>query len=273
MKENLSMFAYTQMVVFFALSAAFYAVILWVFAALPLWIIPGVTGLRPGNAIPIVASLLWGPAASWGTAVGNLIGFDILGGALTIGSIGGFVGNWIYGLLPYYTWHKMFKEEPDCKSFASLLRFEATALLNSSACAMVISLWTEAIGFVPFGFLSVIITLNNFIAEATLGVILMVLFYDRVKKLGWLWTDVMPEYSLTCESPSKRTVLGYLLVWIGFVIGNFITIGVAVGLTGAFLEFAFVGTPVVATGLFFVIVGIIGLAMMEYGGQWRKMGE
>lgn len=272
MKENITMWKYTQMIVLFALSTALYAVTLWIFA--PVWIIPGVTGPRPGNAFPPVTSLLWGPASSWGAAFGNLIGYDIMGGALTIGSIGGFIGNFIYGLLPYYTYSKVFKEEPHCKTVSSLLKFEATTLLTSSACGMVISLWTEAVRFVPFGVLSITITLNNFIAGAIIGPILMALFYDRVKRMGWRWTDIMTGYKYTTEKPSKRALIGYAIVWLGFVIGNFITIGVAFGLTGVWFNPAtgpvgwFWGqtfttsTPIVATGLTFIIIALIGLALM-----------
>ena len=272
MKENITMFKYTQMVVFFALSTAFYAVLLWIFAVLPLWIIPGITALRPGNSIPPVTSLLWGPAATWGTAFGNLIGFDVLGGALGFGSIGGFIGNWIYGLLPYYTWSRMFKEEPHCKTSKSLLYFEATVFLTSSACAMVIGLFLETFSLFPFAVISLIITFNNFIAGAILGPILMAIFYDRVKRMGWLWTDIMTEYNYTAPTVTKRSYLGYILLWIGFVIGNFVTIGIGAGLTGAFwtpLEgitgFTLGGLPVLISGYFFLIIAIIGLVFMEMG--------
>jgi len=42
-------------------------------------LIPGVTELRPANAIPVVCSFLFGPAAAWGSAIGNMIG-DFFGG-------------------------------------------------------------------------------------------------------------------------------------------------------------------------------------------------
>ena len=50
------------MVVLTALSAALFAAILIPFKILP--IIPGVTEIRPANAIPIVCSLWFGPAGS-----------------------------------------------------------------------------------------------------------------------------------------------------------------------------------------------------------------
>jgi energy-coupling factor transport system substrate-specific component len=92
-KELFSVWRYTQMITAFIVSAGLCAALLFVFAALPIWIIPGVTAVRPGNAIPPFTSLLFGPAAAWGSAVGNPIGFDILGGALTIESMGGFVAT------------------------------------------------------------------------------------------------------------------------------------------------------------------------------------
>src|SRR5713101_456911 len=62
----------TRMVVLCAISAALYAAVLVPFKAVPF--IPGVTELRPANAIPIVCSFLFGPAAAWGSAIGNMIG-------------------------------------------------------------------------------------------------------------------------------------------------------------------------------------------------------
>jgi len=281
MRENFTLFGYTMMIVFFALSTAFYAVLLWLFALLPIWIIPAITSLRPGNAVPIVCSLLWGPAAAWGTAFGNLIGYDIMGGALTLGSIGGFVGNWVMGFLPYFTWHKVFGEEPHCRSTTSLAKFEATNLLHSSACGMVISLWVELIGFVPFAFISIIITFNNFLHTLFISPILMGIFYPRVKRMGWLWTDFMSEYSYTTEKTPKLTLIGYGLIWIGWVIGNFICIGLGLAVFGQMNPFGTGGwvfaapafslvNPIFLIGLLFSLISIVGIALMEFGGKWRK---
>jgi len=55
----------TRQIVLVAQIAAIYAAILIPFkVGIPL--IPGFAELRPANAIPIVASLLFGPAAAWG---------------------------------------------------------------------------------------------------------------------------------------------------------------------------------------------------------------
>src|SRR5262249_36691822 len=80
-----------------AICAALYGGILIPFKVAP--IIPGITELRPANALPIVCSFLFGPAGAWGAAFGNLIG-DFFGG-LGPGDLFGFVGNLAFGLVPY----------------------------------------------------------------------------------------------------------------------------------------------------------------------------
>ena len=103
MREVITMWRHTKMVVLVALTAGVYAAILVPLKAIPL--IPGVTEIRPANVIPVVFSLLFGPAAAWGAAFGNLIG-DFFG-TLGLGSIFGFVGNFFYGLVAYKLWGKM----------------------------------------------------------------------------------------------------------------------------------------------------------------------
>ena len=70
MRELGAMWRNTRMVVLCAISAALYAAVLVPFKVVPL--IPGVTELRPANAIPVVCSFLFGPAAAWGSAIGNI---------------------------------------------------------------------------------------------------------------------------------------------------------------------------------------------------------
>jgi len=105
MRDVITMWRHTRMVVLVALIAAVYAAVLIPFkVAVP--IAPGFTEFRPANVIPIVCSLLFGPAAAWGAAIGNLIG-DAFGGTLGPGSFFGFIGNFFYGFLPYKLWGRM----------------------------------------------------------------------------------------------------------------------------------------------------------------------
>src|SRR5229473_2072749 len=97
----------TRMVVLCAISAALYAAVLVPFKVVPL--IPGVTELRPANAIPIVCSFLFGPAAAWGSAIGNVIG-DFFGG-VSPGDIFGFFANLMYGYVPYKVWNVLSENQ------------------------------------------------------------------------------------------------------------------------------------------------------------------
>src|SRR5437899_6532101 len=108
MRELRDMWQNTRMVVFTAISAALYAAILIPFKVLP--IIPGVTEFRPANAVPVVCSFLFGPAAAFGAAIGNLIG-DVFGG-LGPGDMFGFAGNFLYGLIPYKAWDALTDGDP-----------------------------------------------------------------------------------------------------------------------------------------------------------------
>ena len=105
MREAFAMWRHTQMAVLVALSAAIYAALLIPFKGIPL--VPGFIEIRPANAFPVVFGLLFGPAGAWGAAIGNLIG-DFFG-TLSLGSIGGFVGNFFLALLPYKMWGAYFR--------------------------------------------------------------------------------------------------------------------------------------------------------------------
>ena len=107
MSELRLMWRNTRMVVLCAISAALYAAVLVPFKVVPL--IPGVTELRPANAIPVVCSFLFGPAAAWGSAIGNMIG-DFFGG-VSPGDIFGFFANLAYGWIPYKVWELIARGE------------------------------------------------------------------------------------------------------------------------------------------------------------------
>ena len=102
MNELRSMWSNTRMVVLSAICASLYAAVLVPFKVVPL--IPGVTELRPANAIPVVCSFLFGPAAAWGAAIGNMIG-DFFGG-VGPADIFGFFANIVYGYVPYKVWQR-----------------------------------------------------------------------------------------------------------------------------------------------------------------------
>ena len=212
MREIVTMWRHTQMVVLVALSAAIYAAVLIPFKGFT--IIPGFTEVRPANVFPFVFGLLFGPAGAWGAAIGNLIG-DFFG-TLGPGSLAGFIGNFFLGFLPYKMWGSFFRRgenmEQNVNSGKKLAVYIAITILASVVCAIWIAWFNDLIGFVPFAALASIITVNNAIAGIVLGPILLLVLYPRVKRWGLLWTEIMaPD-----EVPDSRYQrLGNLLMWVG----------------------------------------------------------
>lgn len=193
MKEIFTMWRYTRMVVLTSLTAAIYAAILIPFKGIP--IIPGITEIRPANAIPVVFGLMFGPAGAWGSAMGNLIG-DFFG-TLSPGSIFGFIGNFFYGFVGYKVWGRLWPVSsgggPNARSGRQLFEYIIVALLSSSICAMIIGWGVELLGLFPFGFIGGIIIINNSLAAILLGPPLIWLLYPRVARWDLLWTEIMDK--------------------------------------------------------------------------------
>jgi energy-coupling factor transport system substrate-specific component len=227
-KEVFTMWRHTQMVVLVALSAAIYAAILIPFKGFP--VIPGAVEIRPANVIPFVVGLLFGPAGAWGSAIGNLIG-DFFG-TLSVGSIGGFVGNFFLGLLPYKMWSVFFRRgenmETNVDSGKKFAVYVAIAILASLVCAAIISWWVALLGIFPFTAVLVLIVVNNAIMGVVLGPILLLALYPRVKQWGLLWTEIMEPEEV---SASRLQRTGAVLVWVGGI--GAVAMGLILGLTGA----------------------------------------
>jgi energy-coupling factor transport system substrate-specific component len=227
-KEVFTMWRYTQMVVLVALTAAIYAAVLIPFKPFP--IIPGAVEIRPANVVPFLCGLLFGPAGAWGAAIGNLIG-DFFG-TLTIGSVGGFVGNFFLALLPYKMWSTYFRRgenmEPSMDSGKKLGVYILVVVLSSVVCALIIAWWVDLLGFLPFTPVLISITLNNGIMGLVLGPILLRLIYPRIKQFGLLWTEIMEPEEV---SASRFHTIGNVLVWVGGIGGA--VVGLILGLSGA----------------------------------------
>ena len=249
MREVFTMWRHTKMVVLVALTAGVYAAILIPLKGIPL--IPGITEIRPANVIPVVFSLLFGPAAAWGAAFGNLIG-DFFG-TLSLGSIFGFVGNFFYGLTAYKLWGKMGPlssgQPMDSRSGRLILEYLLVAFLASAACSAFISWGVDLFGLVPFGFLGPVITLNNFVAAALLGPFLLWLLYPRAKRWDILWTEILEPDEI---SRGAFPWVGAILMWIGGIGALVVGIMISTGMYAS-LPFQF-GTG--TTG-FATVIGVL----------------
>ena len=227
MRELFTMWKNTRMIVLTALIAAVYAGVLIPFKAIPL--VPGITEIRVAQVIPPVASLLFGPAAAWGVAIGNLIG-DLFG-TFGLGSLFGFIGNFFLGAIPYMMWGRLGAlssgEEPSMKGTRQVTEFIILTVASGIACALIIAWGLEMLGLFPFTVLGSIIALNNVLLPAVLGPVLMGLLYGRVKRWGLLWSDIMePQEIGSGRSGSTAAWLVLIASVAGWVILMAISLGV-----------------------------------------------
>ncbi|GFP21649.1 energy-coupling factor transport system substrate-specific component, partial [Candidatus Hakubella thermalkaliphila] len=95
------------------------------------------------------------------------------------------------------------------------LEFIVIGFISAAVCAVIIAWGLEVLGLVPFSILSTIITLNNTAAHIV-GGLLLLLLWDRVRRMGLYWKDVMAPEDITRPVAPKG---GSLLMLIGGVGG------------------------------------------------------
>ncbi len=245
----------TRMVVLTATCASFYAAVLIPFMVIPL--VPGLTHFRPANALPVVCSFLFGPAAAWGAAFGNLIG-DFFGG-LGPGDAFGFVGNFLYALAPYRLWRAFGGGDPlpgTVPGWALLFAVIGTA---SMLCAATVGFGLQLLGFVPFAVLANIVVVNNFVTSAVLAPLLLAVLYPRVRKARLLYVDVLVPPP---RAPLPRRIVGVTLAVAGtvaaFTLGNLVSTGWMAPIGAAVSpRLGFVLTVLPA-----LVIGALGLALL-----------
>jgi energy-coupling factor transport system substrate-specific component len=222
--ELRAMWANTRMVVLCVLSAALYAAVLIPFKVLPL--IPGVTEVRPGNAIPVVCSFLFGPAAAWGAAIGNMIG-DFFGG-VGPGDFFGFFANLVYGYIPYKLWTLLADADQSPAEFApgTVVKYVVCCLAASVFCADLVGWGDNMLSLRPFWILGNIIIFNNMVSALVLGPLILGAVYPRVRAGHLLYRDVMPELR---ERSKPVRVAAALMLLVGetgaWLTGNLLSTG------------------------------------------------
>lgn len=211
MRDAVEMWRNTRMAVLTALCAALYAALLIPFKAIVL--IPGLTEVRPASALPVMLALLFGPAAAWGAAFGNLIG-DFFG-TLTPGSFFGFIGNFLFAYVPWRLWLVFTKKEAE-GSLRQWPLFVFISIVAACCCAVVIAWGVDLLGLAPYHILGTIISLNNTLPTIVLGSALLRLLYYRARRWGLLATQNLSPHDL---APGKFAPLGAALVVIGSLAG------------------------------------------------------
>jgi len=213
MRDAIVMWRHTKMVVLVALSGAAYVAILVPFKIAT--IIPGFTEIRPASGIPVVCGLLFGPAAAWGSAFGNLVG-DIFGGTLTPGSIPGFVGNFLVAYVTYRMWRVLRGDRHADGSPGQLGWMALCSVAGGLVCAVVIAFGVAAMGLVPYQVLALIITANNCVIGTIVAAILLPILYPLARSFGLLYQDILAPDEYTAGPAGWA---GMILTWAGAGLG------------------------------------------------------
>jgi len=211
-RELLEVWRSPRQTVLVALIAAAYAAVLILFKFIP--VIPGYTEPRPANAIPVAAAILFGPVAAWGAALGNLIG-DLFG-TLTLGSLFGLVGNFLYGLIPFQVWRFLFRGRMarwQGRQYGSLA---AATLLASMACGGLIGWGIETSGLgPPFVFLGNFIVINNAVMTLILAPLLLQYLALPMEEMGLTYLRLRERPEEGVRKP--RQWVGFCLLVLGCV--------------------------------------------------------
>jgi energy-coupling factor transport system substrate-specific component len=256
-----AMWRNTRMVVLCAISAALYAAVLVPFKVVPL--IPGVTELRPANAIPVVCSFLFGPAAGWGSAIGNMIG-DFFGG-VGPGDIFGFFANLLYGYIPYKAWSVIAQgQSPITRSPGAIAKYVAACLAASVLCADIVGWGDNLLGLRPFSILGNVIVFNNMASALVLSPLILSAVYPRVQRGRMLYTDMMPEFK---ERRWSVRAIGLAILVAGeagaWLMGNLVSTGYW---APAFLSAAMTQPPydkaIAIVVSPFIVLAVLGVGLM-----------
>lgn len=227
MREIITMWKYTKMVVLCAITAAIFAAILIPMKSIPL--IPGSTEIRPASVIPVVFGILFGPAGAWGSAIGNLIG-DFFG-TLGIGTIFGLAGNFFFSLTAYKLidareiYHN-YRQKQSKITFCSFFLY--VGIVSSAACASFIAWGLDILGLVPFSVLGSIIFINNLIVSVVLGPLVFLVLYPRIERWDMLWTDILKTSDFNKCTGSKTSKALIIAGSLGaFAIGIMVSSGLS----------------------------------------------
>lgn len=182
MKDVFTVWSKTRQIVLISITAAIYAGTLIPFK--PIQIIPGLTELRPASAIPVLFGILFGPAAAWGSAIGNLIA-DFFG-MLSPASAFGFIGNFLFSYTAYLIWKTLVKGE-FVMGVKQITIYVFASVVSSLVCALTVAGGVALLNLAPFKIIFLVVFINNSVMSSVIGTILMALLYKRIEKTGLIY--------------------------------------------------------------------------------------
>jgi energy-coupling factor transport system substrate-specific component len=168
-----------------AISAAIYI------AGRPIQIqfIPGIGGFNPTLALAPILAVLFGLPGAIGVTFSMPIG-DAISGALTLGSVAGFLSHTFVTWLPY----KMIRRAPNMRDRSFVASFYLWAVIIGPIIhAIVIPGWLDFTNVLPpavaWGAVTVAILINHGVVTAFVAPILLLVLYPVVKARGLYWQD------------------------------------------------------------------------------------
>lgn len=168
-----------QAIALIAVSAAIYI------AGRPLQFqfIPGIGGFNPSLALAPVLAVLFGLPGAIGVTFSMPIG-DAISGALTLGSVAGFLSHTFVTWLPY----KMISD-PSMRNPKSVVQVYVWAIIVGPIIhAIVIPGWLDFTNVLPsavaWGGVTLAILLNHMVVAAVVAPILLYVLYPRVRQWG-----------------------------------------------------------------------------------------
>jgi len=165
--------------VLIVVTAALYAVAIVMLANIKL--IPTVP-IRPANALQPVFGMLFGIPGCLGLAFGNVVADLLTGSGAPHILAAGFISNFLGGFIAY-----LAVRHPALKTKKSWVQYYVFVVIIASAVVACTILGNVALGFTPTAVAATFIPtvfLNQAIATAVLGPIILKLLYPFVRRAG-----------------------------------------------------------------------------------------
>lgn len=138
------------------------------------------TEIRPVNAIPIIAGLLFGPAGALGCAAGNLIA-DFFGTLSRVSWLGMLI-NFMAAYLPWRLWYVFKQEQPNVHTWRNIFIFSWLSMVSAQTVAWLLSFGMEICFDQWMKNMYVYVVNNNFFFSLGLGLpVFIVLTSDSIQ--------------------------------------------------------------------------------------------
>ena len=219
-----AMWGHTRMVVYAGVTGALYFAMLVPFKFAV--VVPGFSEVRPGVALPLALSFLFGPAAAWGAGIGNLIG-DFFG-TFGPGSVPGFLGNFLLAYAPYSVCRALLGSTPPHQAgWKGPAAVAFSIMVGVFACSTTIAWGCHLMGLAPFRILAPVILINNTLVGLALALPLTLAILPRAIRWNVVYHEVMDAGEV---KPAATARLGAALFSAAALSGW--VIGMALSATG-----------------------------------------